>query len=291
MTTPDAITVVVPLWNGARYIGEVVSCLATQTRADFHVLYIDDGSSDDTTKIVETTKRPADRLIRKTNSGLYDTLNFATDHVETEWIALLFQDDRVAPRWIERTAELLDDGIDCLWFAIDNIDAAGNVLRHGLDTSRIERIPPSLDAWRSALRRGTFWTISGSVLKASTLRRMRFRPDLPHCSDFEFLLRGLRTLTFTYVEEPLVAIREHAGAASTRNLASGRDLDERIAIFAEQFRSAPGHAPLAFRTELASRVGQQILQRAVGAAKRGHLSRALAMLSRLPRAAALMARS
>jgi glycosyltransferase involved in cell wall biosynthesis len=286
---PASITVVVPLYNGAPYIREVSQCLAGQTQSAFKVLYIDDGSKDASAEIVAGAKRELDQVVTKPNSGLYDTLNVAAGLVETEWTALLFQDDHVAPTWIERMSQCLDDSADCLWFGHDQLGPNGELVAKGLDTARVEMIPPSEEAWRSALRRGTIWTISGSVVRTQVLRSMRFRPDLPHCGDYEFLLRGLQSLTFVYVEEPQVAVRIHPEMASTANLASGRDIDERLLVLKEQLQTARYRAPPAFRAGLATLALQQILLRTAGALRQGRLRRAWCYLTKAPKIFGLLA--
>ena len=87
--------------------------------------------------------------------------------------------------------------VSFIWPAINIVDESGkHFLSKGLDTGREEVIDSGAKPWLSALRRGTFWTISGSVTKAESIRRLKFREELPHCADYEILLRALREERF-----------------------------------------------------------------------------------------------
>lgn len=279
MTPQHQLTIVIPLYNGSAYLPTFLEYLDAQTLRPAKFLFIDDGSRDNSIDILRDHARFPYTLVQKSNTGLYDTLNVAANAVETEWVALLFQDDIATAHWVDRATAILSSNstVDCLWFAIDTIDDKGSVLSRGLNTSRFEMIEPTDSARYSTLRRGTFWTISGSFLKTSMLREIGFRADLPHCGDFEFLLRALNTKTFAYLEEPLIQIRQHTGQASTSNLATGTDIKERLTVFREQKQAIPS----SLRRELALRSLKHIVFRAAGQARRGNFRQAAVIMGLL----------
>ncbi len=277
-------TVVVPVFNGKKYLGELISSLRRSSDERYPYLFIDDASTDGSAEIVAASRLPGMRLLRNEhNLGLYATINKALDYVQTEYISLIFQDDVVEDNYFREMKNLAaaHPHASFLWAEITIIDHAGKTCNKGLDTRRIEVIPPGLDAWRAAVRRGTFWTISGSVSKKGRLRHHGFRADLPHCGDFDFLLRAIREDVFVYYERPLTKIRVHAGQASAGNLAKSVDFAERLAIYRDQKSRFTGDFDLSLRLATCRKEVGLIGRRALGQAGRGNFRQACSTLTLL----------
>src|SRR5262249_16795482 len=149
--------------------------LAGQLNSDCDLIFFDDGSTDDTVSaIVRRGISPAKIITNKQNVGLYATLNLAASVVDSEYMSILFQDDWVMPNYIFQMKDVSEryPSVSFLWPAINMVDGSGKrVLLQGLDTGREETIEPGVEPWVSALKRGTIWTISGSVSKVDSIRR------------------------------------------------------------------------------------------------------------------------
>lgn len=279
-----ALTIVVPTYNGMATLGATLHSIATQSCQNFDLLFIDDGSTDGTARLIERMLRPNDRLIRKENSGLYDTLNHALAEVASEWVALLFQDDLLKPSYVGECLALINqrNEADFIWFAIDTVDDSGNLICGGIDVGRREVIQPGVKPWQDALLAGTFWTISGSLSRTWSLRQLSFRADLPHCADYELLLRALRDHTFLYVEAPLVQIRQHEGQASAKNLREASDIQERLLILRESLKRHPGDLDAELCKKIARRMVLQVMRRSAGYARRARLRASFLVLRHVP---------
>ena len=93
-----AISVVMPLYNGEKYLKEAINSILEQTYSDFELLLIDDASSDRTEEIIRSYKD--DRIVyikNEQNLGLIKTLNKGLDLAKGEFIARMDQDDISAP--------------------------------------------------------------------------------------------------------------------------------------------------------------------------------------------------
>ena len=99
MRPSPLITVLVPVYNGDKYLQESLDSIARQTFRDFEVLLLDDGSTDKSPKIMRDFAENHDRvtIVRKSNTGLTDTLNTGLGHARGEWIVRLDQDDVSEP--------------------------------------------------------------------------------------------------------------------------------------------------------------------------------------------------
>ncbi len=89
-------TVVIPMYNAARYIIETLQSVWQQSFSDYEVLIVDDCSTDDSAKIVETYIEDKENFLlhkNKANLGVAKTRNFAIKKARGKYIALLDADD------------------------------------------------------------------------------------------------------------------------------------------------------------------------------------------------------
>lgn len=98
------ISVVMPAYNSAAFIGEAIESLFNQTFKDFEIVIIDDGSSDNTVEIVQSymAKDPRIKLIQQANAGVGAARNVGINATQYDWIALHDSDDIALPHRFER---------------------------------------------------------------------------------------------------------------------------------------------------------------------------------------------
>jgi glycosyltransferase involved in cell wall biosynthesis len=99
--------------NGAATIGETLLSLATQTIADFEVVVVDDGSTDDTLEVVTESGGPLGerlRVIREQGAGPAAARNAGWEAARADVIAFIDADVEAEPAWLERGLEALRDG-------------------------------------------------------------------------------------------------------------------------------------------------------------------------------------
>lgn len=101
-------TVIVLNWNGKDLLSECLGSLAEQTDRSFETLFVDNGSEDGSVDFVRK-HFPAVRVMPlPKNYGFALGNNIAMRTVESERIALLNNDTRVDPRWLERLNAAMD---------------------------------------------------------------------------------------------------------------------------------------------------------------------------------------
>ena len=101
----DLISVVIPCYNQAHYLGEAIESVLAQSYPYFEIVVIDDGSTDNTSEVAG--RYPRVRCIRQDNQGLSAARNTGLRHSEGEYVVFLDADDRLLP-------EALEAGIECL---------------------------------------------------------------------------------------------------------------------------------------------------------------------------------
>lgn len=101
------ISVIVPCYNVKDYLEECVESLLVQSFDSYEILLVDDGSSDDTSAIVDryADKYPNVRAIHKQNGGLSSARNAGLDAAKGDYIAFVDSDDLVYPDYLKSLYE------------------------------------------------------------------------------------------------------------------------------------------------------------------------------------------
>lgn len=94
------LSVIVPVYRVEAYLAKCLDSILAQPVPDMEILVVDDGSPDDSYRIMEeyAARRPETvRIFRKENGGLSDARNFGLDRAQGEYIAFVDSDDYLAP--------------------------------------------------------------------------------------------------------------------------------------------------------------------------------------------------
>lgn len=102
------VSVLIANYNYAHYIGEAIESVLNQTYSNFEIIICDDGSTDDSVKVIQSYMKRDTRihLIAKQNGGVASALNKAFQTSKGDVIALLDADDSWIPLRLEITMDL-----------------------------------------------------------------------------------------------------------------------------------------------------------------------------------------
>ena len=97
------ISVIIPVYQGERYLGLAIESVLAQTHTDFELIIVDDGSTDATPVIAESHVRKDSRvrLIRQRNQNGSGARNTGLAAAKGEWVACLDHDDLMLPHRLE----------------------------------------------------------------------------------------------------------------------------------------------------------------------------------------------
>lgn len=110
-----AISVLMPVRDGERFIAEAVESVLVQTFAEFELLVVDDGSADSTPQILERLAAADPRLVvhrREPGRNLAEILNVAAELAQTPLLARLDADDVALPNRLQLQTEFLAQNPD-----------------------------------------------------------------------------------------------------------------------------------------------------------------------------------
>lgn len=102
MSVTPRITVLMSVYNGARYLDAAIQSILCQTWSDFELLVVDDGSTDDTPDRLASYRDERVRSVRTENRGVGAALALGVTLARGEFIARMDADDIAAPNRLER---------------------------------------------------------------------------------------------------------------------------------------------------------------------------------------------
>ena len=129
------VSIGLPIYNGETYLELTLDALLAQTFTDFEIIISDNASTDDTGLICRTYAG-RDQRIRyhrnEVNLGAADNYNIVFHLAEGEYFKWAAADDLLAPEFLERCVDVLDNEPDVVlsYTQTAEIDQDGNTLRH-----------------------------------------------------------------------------------------------------------------------------------------------------------------
>ena len=103
------VTVLIPTYNRARWLGGAIDSVLAQTHRDFRLIVSDNASTDGTREIVARYDDPRVTYVRRaTNCGLNEHYNEWFQRIDGEYLFVVPDDDRLVPDALELTVAALD---------------------------------------------------------------------------------------------------------------------------------------------------------------------------------------
>lgn len=211
-----AVSVVMPVYNAERFLGEAIESILAQSFEDFELIAIDDGSTDGSAEILDRYAHGEARVrvMRREHERLPATLNYGCARAEGRYIARMDADDIALPERFERQVEFLDahprvaiagTQIERIWEDGTRMDVANVPLGHAEIAANLQRVcclyHPTVMMRTAALRalggyRGAFYT----------------------AEDHDLWLRAAEQHELANLPEILLRYRIHRGALSFEKL-------------------------------------------------------------------------
>ena len=118
------ISVIVPCFNSEKHISEMINCLLGQTYKYFEAIFVDDGSTDNTTKIIDKYSSDSRiKTIEQKNRYAGVARNNGLAHAKGDYVIFLDSDDLFAPNMLEvLLKKAMSTGADVVISNIDYID-------------------------------------------------------------------------------------------------------------------------------------------------------------------------
>lgn len=127
------ISVIIPVYNGEKYLEETVVSILSQSFGNFEILIVNDGSTDNTRRVADDLQKRDDRItvFTKTNTGVSDSRNFGLSRALGEFIVFLDADDLAGTDFLKSRLDALleHDSAAVCGSGVCCIDESGNAIQ------------------------------------------------------------------------------------------------------------------------------------------------------------------
>jgi len=207
------VSVLMPVYNGEKFLREAIESVLRQTFTDFELLIINDGSTDGSLDIIQTYSDPRIRLINNgANIGLIATRNKGIDNARGAFIALLDCDDIAYPERLATQVNFLDRNPDFgmvgAWVKIidENGGSTGKIVKYIASPEMI----PSILVFRN------YFCQSAVVIRKSVLPEGRYRL-YQGAEDYDLWVRVAKNTRVWNLQTVLASYRVHQSSISFVN--------------------------------------------------------------------------
>jgi glycosyltransferase involved in cell wall biosynthesis len=201
------ISVIIPAYNQARYISTAIQSVLGQTYPHFELVVVDDGSTDETPRILSSIQDPRLRVVTQSNAGLSAARNTGLRESSAPLVTFLDADDYFFPDKLEVLWHYLEEHpeIGLVAGRVRYIDHLGNTIFEPVESSTKLGLPDLL--FQNPI------CVSGVLLWRKWLDRVGvFDESLRACEDLDLWLRlASAGCQMAWVDYPVVAYRIHPG--------------------------------------------------------------------------------
>lgn len=244
--TNPKVSVCIPTYNHARFLGNAIESALAQTFADFELIIVDNCSLDNTRALVEEF-RSRDRRIRyhrnERNIGAQNNFNRCIELASGEYIKILCSDDLLEPDCIQESVRALDE------FPGASLVACARIM-----TDRDLR-PLKILAYAGGFRHSTGSAamkkclMSGNLIGEPTAALFRkkdvaergFNANYRQLIDLEMWFYLLQKGDFVYLPKPLCRFRRHGEQETGKNIRALNMTDDAKMILEEYAGGFFGH--------------------------------------------------
>ena len=203
------VQIIIPVYNSGKYLHRCLDSLIAQTFENWQALLIDDGSTDDSARIIseysETDKRF--NYIRQNNSGVSVARNTALSKLDSEYVAFLDSDDYWEPDMLEALYKTATDEnadvVQCRYM-YDYPSGKQEIPKGAFDKNEILENEGLIKVYRKMMTGINMNHVCMKLIRTSLIGELRFDTKLRTAEDLHFCVRLFRNVKkYCFINRPL----------------------------------------------------------------------------------------
>lgn len=200
------VTVLMPVYNGEKYLREAIDSILNQTFTDFEFLIIDDGSTDSSIKIISSYPDSRIKLIKNDNNqGLVYSLNKGLYLAQGEYIARMDCDDISLPKRLEKQLQFLNTNSN-----VGTIGTWVQVINAQKEPQTIWQYPSEDFAIKWSLCFNSPFAHPSVMFKKNLILSINgYDQNMTNAEDYDLWWRLSKITSFANLPEILLLYRQH----------------------------------------------------------------------------------
>ncbi|WP_128893849.1 glycosyltransferase family 2 protein [Longirhabdus pacifica] len=208
MKQPDLVSIVIPIYNGEKYIEKTVNSVLKQTYPNLELLCIIDGSTDESHNLLKSINDPRLQIILQENHGCTATRNKGLHMAQGRWVMFLDQDDLLHEQCIETCVDYMQQHETLQGLVMNGviIDEQDQVIR-----KMYKLFKPNLK-WDAVALKNQIYTTSQLFVYRDVLCKLNgFDEHLQGfgADDWDLLLRLIKQAQLIFLDESFIYYRLH----------------------------------------------------------------------------------
>lgn len=201
-------SIIIPTYNYGQYVGLAIESALAQRNETFEVLVIDDGSTDDTSRVVQPYLNRVG-YIRRENAGAAAARNHGADLANGQFLVFLDSDDRLLPDALSHFRECLAAHPEARMVIGHHFSVGVQGKRH--EARRQPKLGTQLASFRDFIR-GKFRIVQGAfAVHRGVFQKVRYPQGITHREDTVFLARTLLFFPCRTFRHAVVEVQSHSG--------------------------------------------------------------------------------
>jgi glycosyltransferase involved in cell wall biosynthesis len=198
--TPIHISVIIPTYNRANFLERAIDSVLSQTRKVDECIIVDDGSSDNSSLILQKYQSNVGVIRLDKNSGVSHARNVGMKMASGNWIALLDSDDEWKANKLERQLEAIHKKPDTVFCHTEEI-----WIRNGKRVNQMKKHQKFGGFIFDKSLERCLISPSSVLFQKSLLGEIGyFDPTFPICEDYDLWLKVSARYAVLFLDEPLV---------------------------------------------------------------------------------------
>ncbi|MBW2991803.1 glycosyltransferase [Candidatus Woesearchaeota archaeon] len=203
------VSVIIPAYNSARFICEAIDSVLAQSYKNFEIVVVDDGSTDDTKKVLKKYKNKI-RYIYQENKKQAAARNKGIENSKGELIAFLDADDTWMKDKLKLQVPLFEEDVGLVYGGICLFD--GKKVKPGIHTNEFVK-----GRVFKELLMANFICASSVIIRKECIDKVgMFKEGISYfgVEDYHMWLKVCHTYKADYIKEPILMYRVHSGSTS-----------------------------------------------------------------------------